>query len=116
MITGTHALIFSEDATAIREFMRDTLGFDHVDASDGWLIFVLPPAELGVHPAGADAAGSQQVWLMCDDLAATMAELGAKGVTFRHGPREEGFGLITEIELPDGSSLGLYEPRHPTAI
>ncbi|MBO0830209.1 MAG: hypothetical protein J2P24_20740 [Streptosporangiales bacterium] len=113
MITGTHALIFSENAVAVRAFLRDTLGFDHVDAGDGWLIFALPPAELGVHPADA---GTQQFWLMCDDLAATMDELRAKGVTFRHDPQQAGFGLTTEIELPDGSSLGLYEPRHPTAI
>lgn len=116
MITGTHALIFSENAAAVRTFLRDTLGFDHVDAGDGWLIFALPPAELAVHPADADTAGSRQLWLMCDDLAATMAELRAKGVTFRHEPRQAGFGLTTEIELPDGSALGLYEPRHPTAI
>lgn len=116
MITGAHALIFSENASAVRAFLRDTLGFDHVDAGDGWLIFALPPAELAVHPADADAAGSQQLWLMCDDLAATMDELRAKGVTFRREPQQAGFGLTTEIELPDGSSLGLYEPRHPTAI
>jgi catechol 2,3-dioxygenase-like lactoylglutathione lyase family enzyme len=116
MITGTHTLIFSEDAAAVRTFLRDTLGFDHVDAGAGWLIFALPPAELAVHPAGADAAGRQQLWLMCDDLTATMAELRAKGVSFRHEPQEAGFGRTTEIELPDGSTLGLYEPRHPTAI
>lgn len=116
MITGAHALIFSENAVAVRAFLREMLGFDHVDAGDGWLIFALPPAELAVHPAGAGAAGGQQLWLMCDDLPATMDELRAKGVTFRHEPQEAGFGLTTEIELPDGSTLGLYEPRHRTAI
>lgn len=117
MITGAHALIFTTDAVGVRAFLRDKLGFDHVDAGDGWLIFALPPAELAVHPAGADVpSGGQQVWLMCDDLSETMAELRAKGVTFRHEPRQAGFGLTTEIELPDGSALGLYEPRHPTAI
>lgn len=116
MITGTHALLFSEHAAEVRAFLRDVLGLDHVDAGDGWLIFALPPAELAVHPAGADAAGSWALWLMCDDLSATMDELRAKGVTFRHEPRQAGFGRTTEIELPDGSALGLYEPRHPTAI
>lgn len=116
MITGTHALIFSENAPAVRAFLRDKLGLDHVDAGGGWLIFALPPAELAVHPAGPDAAGTQQLWLMCDDLNATMADLRAKGVDFRHEPQEAGFGRTTEIELPDGSGIGLYEPRHPTAI
>lgn len=118
MITGAHALIFSEDAAGVRAFLRDKLGFDHVDAGDGWLIFALPPAELGVHPGGGEGvpASGEQLWLMCDDLAATMADLRAKGVTFQHEPQEAGFGLITQIELPGGSTVGLYEPRHPTAI
>jgi catechol 2,3-dioxygenase-like lactoylglutathione lyase family enzyme len=114
MITGAHTIIHSEDAEALRAFLRDVLGFRSVDAGGGWLIFGLPPGELAAHPA--DAAGRHELYLMCDDIEATVAELKGRGVTFSGPVSDEGFGLMTAIELPGGGELGLYEPRHPTAI
>ena len=114
MITGVHALVFSTDAEAVRAFFRDVLGLASVDAGGGWLIFALPPAELAAHPA--ERSGAHELYLMCDDIAATVRELEAKGVQFAGPVTEQGFGMTTRIRLPDGGELGLYEPRHPTAI
>ncbi len=118
MLTGVHALIYAKQADEVRAFFRDVLGFRSVDAGRGWLIFALPPAELGIHPVNEEdgAAEGHELYLMCDDLAATMAELAAKGVTFARPVTEAGFGTMTAIALPGGGELGLYEPRHPTAL
>lgn len=111
MINGMHALIYSTDADADRAFLSDVLGFSSVDAGEGWLIFALPPAEVAVHPA---EQSSHELYLMCDDVQATVAELSAKGV--KTDPvSDEGWGLLTAIALPSGGQLGLYEPRHPRA-
>ena len=114
MINGVHALVFSKDAEGVRGFFRDVLGWSSVDAGGGWLIFALPPAELAAHPA--EESGSHELYLMCDDIAATVRELEAKGVQFAGPVRDQGFGLLTRIKLPGCGELGLYEPRHPTAI
>ena len=114
MITGVHALIHTEDAEGVRAFFRDVLGFDHVDAHDGWPIVALPPAELGVHPAAAN--GGHEPWLMCDDLPLSIAELREKGVQFTREPYETSFGLVTELRLPGNGTLNPHEPRHLTAI
>jgi catechol 2,3-dioxygenase-like lactoylglutathione lyase family enzyme len=114
VINGAHALIFSRDADADRAFFRDVLGLDSVDAGGGWLIFGLPPAELAIHPD--ETGGREGLYLMCDDVEATMAELGGKGVEFARPVSDEGFGLVTAIRLPSGGELALYEPRHPTAL
>ena len=111
MITGAHAIVYSRDADADRAFFRDVLGFPSVDAGGGWLIFALPPAELAAHPA--DAGGRHELYLMCDEIEATVAELKAKGVEFTAPVSDEGFGLLTSLKLPGGGELGLYEPRHP---
>jgi catechol 2,3-dioxygenase-like lactoylglutathione lyase family enzyme len=111
MITGAHAIVYSRDADADRAFFRDVLGFPSVDAGDGWLIFALPPAELAAHPA--DAGGRHELYLMCDEIEATVADLQAKGVEFTAPVSDEGFGLLTSLKLPGGGELGLYEPRHP---
>jgi catechol 2,3-dioxygenase-like lactoylglutathione lyase family enzyme len=113
VITGVHALIYTPQAEAVRAFFRDVLGFPSVDAGPGWLIFGLPPAELGIHPA--DAQSRHELYLMCDDVSATVAELRARGV--ETGPvRDQGFGMVTSIRLPGGDTLDLYQPRHPTAL
>lgn len=113
MITGTHAIIYSKDAEADRAFLRDVLGLSHVDAGGGWLIFRLPPAEVGVHPAEGD---SHALYLTCDDIASTVAELSARGARFTGGVEDAGWGRVTAIALPGGGTVGLYEPRHPTAF
>jgi catechol 2,3-dioxygenase-like lactoylglutathione lyase family enzyme len=114
MINGVHAVIFSKDAEALRAFLGDVLGFKSVDAGGGWLIFALPPAELAAHPT--DDGSRHELYLMCDDVHATVAELKDRGVEFAHPVREEGFGLLTAVVLPGGGELGLYEPRHASPL
>jgi catechol 2,3-dioxygenase-like lactoylglutathione lyase family enzyme len=113
-IVGVHALLYTSEPEAARELLRDVFGWEHVDAGDGWLIFALPPAELGVHPA--EHVVRRDLSLMCDDLEATMAELRAKGIEFAGEPEDEGWGIGVTMLLPGGAELLLYEPRHPTAI
>jgi catechol 2,3-dioxygenase-like lactoylglutathione lyase family enzyme len=111
MITGAHAIIFNRDADGVRAFFRDVLGLPSVDAGQGWLIFALPPAELAAHPT--DEPARHELYLMCDDVHATVDELRGKGVEFSRPISDEGFGLVTAIKMPGGGELGLYEPRHP---
>jgi catechol 2,3-dioxygenase-like lactoylglutathione lyase family enzyme len=111
VITGAHTVIYSRDAEADRAFFRDVLELRSVDAGGGWLIFGLPAAEAAFHPAGA--GGTQELYLMCDDLHATVEELAAKGVVLAREPTDEGWGTVTALALPSGAELHLYEPRHP---
>lgn len=117
VITSTHAIIYADDAEQARAFFRDVLDLPNVDAHDGWLIFKLPPAELGIHPAGQPGLmhGRQELFLMCDDIEGTVAEWRNKGVEFTTPIEDQGFGLVTTLRIPGGGSLGLYEPKHPTA-
>lgn len=121
MITGFHALIYSEDAEATRAFFRDVLGWPFLDAGHGWPIFKTPPSELGVHPSDAAdgelpaALARHQISLMCDDLAATIEELRAKGVEIVDEIRDEGFGIVTSIAVPGAGTMMLYQPRHDLA-
>jgi catechol 2,3-dioxygenase-like lactoylglutathione lyase family enzyme len=123
MIHGIHLLLYSRDPEADRAFFRDVLGFRSVDAGEGWLIFALPPSELGIHPgdgqfiqrhADQDLSGSV-VYLMCDNLRETVDSFAAKGVETT-AVQEAGWGIVTTVRLPGGGALGLYEPRHVTAI
>jgi catechol 2,3-dioxygenase-like lactoylglutathione lyase family enzyme len=113
MITGVHALVFTQAADKARAFFKDVLGLRSVDAGQGWLIFALPPTELAVHPS--DDEEYHELYLMCDDIHATMADLTKKGVTFGSPIADRGWGLVTSIDMPGGGTLGLYEPRHLTA-
>jgi catechol 2,3-dioxygenase-like lactoylglutathione lyase family enzyme len=113
MIIGAHAIIYSKDAEADRAFFRNVLEFDSVDAGGGWLIFGLPPAEVAVHPA--DSNGRHELYLMCDDVSATVHSLQAKGIACQP-VTDEGWGLLTSLTLPGGGAVGLYQPRHPTAF
>jgi catechol 2,3-dioxygenase-like lactoylglutathione lyase family enzyme len=113
MINGAHIILYSRDAEADRVFIRDMLGFTGVDAGDGWLIFKLPPAEIAVHPT--DGPGKHEFYLICDDLEKTLADLTARGVTISRPPSNQSWGLLAAIQLPSGSELSIYQPRHPTA-
>ena len=112
MITGAHAIIFTEKPDAVRAFLRDALRFPSVDAGAGWLIFALPAAELAAHPA--DGAARHELYLMCDDIHATVAELRARGVEFIRPIGDERWGLVTAFKMPDAGELCLYEPTHRT--
>ncbi|HUJ07719.1 MAG TPA: VOC family protein [Streptosporangiaceae bacterium] len=114
MITGVHAIVFSEEAEKVRGFFRDVLGLRSADAGDGWLIFALPPAELAVHPS--DEGSRHQLYLMCDDIEATLAELTEKGVQVASEPSDQGWGVLAGIRLPDGTEFFIYEPRHASPI
>jgi catechol 2,3-dioxygenase-like lactoylglutathione lyase family enzyme len=113
MISGAHVIVYSKNAEADRAFFRDVLGFKSVDAGHGWLIFALPPAEAAFHPSGEN--GAHELYLMCDDLNAELASLAGKGVACR-AVHEERWGSITKIRLPGGGEVGLYQPKHPTAL
>lgn len=119
MITGIHTLIYAENAEATRAFFRDVLGLSFVEAHPGWLIFALPPAEVGVHPAeggpGSPPCGTHEMYLMCDDVEKTVAELRDRGVEFSTPISDQGWGLLTTLKIPGGGTIGLYEPRHPVA-
>jgi catechol 2,3-dioxygenase-like lactoylglutathione lyase family enzyme len=112
VITGGHVVIYSADADADRTFLRDVVALPSVDAGGGWLIFGLPAGEAAVHPA--EEGGMQELYLMCSDVHATVAELSARGAEFSGEVSDEGWGLVTAIRLPGGGELHLYEPRHPT--
>lgn len=114
MIAGAHVLIFAEDADAARTFLRDVLGWENVDAHDGWLIFTLPPAELGVHPAEGEQ--KHELFLMCHDIEETKTELEAKGVEFTRPVEDQGFGLITAFKVPGAGELQLYQPKHASPL
>jgi predicted enzyme related to lactoylglutathione lyase len=114
MITGVHAIIFSADAEKVRAFFDDVLNLPSADAGGGWLIFALPPAELAVHPA--DGGTRHELYLMCDDIHATLAELRAKGVQVAREISDQGWGLLAAIRLPDGAELPIYQPRHASPL
>jgi catechol 2,3-dioxygenase-like lactoylglutathione lyase family enzyme len=116
VIVGTHTIVFAQDAEAARAFFAEVLGLRSVDAGGGWLIFALPPAELACHPTSPGDSGRHELYLMCDDIDATVAELQAKGVEFVAPISEAGFGRMTRLRVPGGGELGLYEPAHPTAL
>ena len=117
-IIGTHMLVYSSEPEAVRAIFRDVFGWSHVDDGQGWLIFALPPAEIGVHPAEAtthDPGTRHEISLMCDDITATVEELRAKGVDVRGEPKNQGWGVTIQIVLPGGPELMLYQPRHALA-
>jgi catechol 2,3-dioxygenase-like lactoylglutathione lyase family enzyme len=113
MISGAHVIVYSQDAEEDRAFFRDVLGFKSVDAGHGWLIFALPPAEAAFHPA--EENGAHELYFLCDDLEAEMASLAKKGVKCSK-VHQERWGSITKVPLPGGGQIGLYQPKHPTAL
>lgn len=125
MITSVHTLIYSDDAPATRAFLRDVLGWpyiEHAESEPGWLIFKTGPSEMGVHPTSGENEGQRyesprkhSISLMCDDVAATMKDLAAKGAEFRGEPVDYGFGIGVMMALPGADDIFLYEPRHALA-
>lgn len=113
MITGAHAILFSRDADADRAFLADVLGLGSVDAGGGWLLFAMPPSELAVHPTDGDPA--HQLYLMCEDVDAFLADLADRGVELGQPVSDEGWGRLASFRLPSGAEQFVYEPRHPLA-
>jgi len=114
MIRGAHVILYSSDADADRAFLQGLLDLPAVDAGGGWLILQLPPGEVAVHPA--DVSGATELYLVCDDIEETVAELTAKGVAFDGEVTDQRWGRLASIVLPGGGRLGIYEARHPTAF
>jgi hypothetical protein len=110
MVFGTHLVLYSQDADADRRFLAELLGLQSVDAGHGWLIFALPPAEVAVHPAEAPGV---ELYLMCDDLGAFLERMSGLGVPCSE-PSTERWGTITQLTLPGGGTLGVYQPTHPS--
>ena len=118
MIDAVHALIYAEDADATRAFFRDVLGLRSVDDGEGWLIFALPPAELGIHPGPGwgKETGHHELFLMCHDVERSVDELKGKGVEFVSKIVDEGWGLTTRFKVPGGGEMGLYQPKHTSPL
>ena len=115
MITGVHTMFYSSQAEALRAFLRDRLGFPATDVGEGWLIFDLPDAEMGCHPASDEAGkrnGSPGISFYCDDIHATVRELGARGVEFSRPVHDEGFGFVTFMKAPGDLEIMLYQPKY----
>jgi catechol 2,3-dioxygenase-like lactoylglutathione lyase family enzyme len=112
VINGGHVIIYSQDADADRAFLRDVLEFPHVHACGRLLIANVPPTEIAVHPVEGPAA--HELYLLCDDLDATMSQLAARGVACA-AVTEARWGRLTRLRLPSGGEIGMYEPRHPRA-
>ena len=113
LITGAHVLMYSRDAEADRAFFMDVLGLDSVDSGGGWLIFALPPSEVAIHPT--EGQEQHELYLLCEDIEVTARELERKGVTLKRPFDEPRWGRVTEITLPGGGHIGLYQPKHPLA-
>jgi predicted enzyme related to lactoylglutathione lyase len=117
MIRGVHTMFYTSEPEALRAYLRDTLRFPFTDVGEGWLIFDMPEADMGCHPAdpsGAHggASGTHSISFYCDDLEATMAELSGRGVVFEGGIVDAGFGLVTHFSMPGGVRVQLYQPRY----
>jgi catechol 2,3-dioxygenase-like lactoylglutathione lyase family enzyme len=115
MIRGVHTMFYSSKAEELREFFRDKLGFPAVDVGGGWLIFDLPEADLGVHPADHPEqapSGTPNISFFCDDIESTMRELEARGVKFAGPPKDEGYGIVAFFEAPGDFEIMLYQPLY----
>ena len=115
MITGAHSIIYSKEPEADRAFLRDVLQFPHVDVGGGWLIFGLPPAEVAVHPGEENDV--HEFYLMCDDVKAFVADMKKRRIVCSE-IHQQPWGMLTQVTLPGGGKLGVYQPRHdrPPAV
>jgi len=115
MIRGMHGMFYSSDAAALRTFFRDKLGFPAFDVGEGWLIFDMPEADLGCHPADPNEGGPSgmaNISFYCDDIEKTVAELKGRGVEFTAPVADHGYGLVTHLKVPGGFEVQLYQPRY----
>ena len=115
MIKGVHTMFYSSDATGLRQFLRDKLGFKATDAGDGWLIFNLPEVDMGCHPADEDhgaPSGTHDISFYCDDIHKTVDELKAKGVKFKGEIEDHGYGFVTHFQVPGDFYVQLYQPKY----
>jgi predicted enzyme related to lactoylglutathione lyase len=118
-ITGAHVLLYTTKPDELRAVLRDIFEWKYVDAGDGWLIFRLPPAELGIHPIENDdeePENAHQFTLMCDNIQTTVQELQKKGIEILGAPEEQGWGVTVMLNLPGDVRVMLYQPKHPVAI
>lgn len=113
MINGAHSIIYSKKPEADRAFLRDVLKLPHVDVGNGWLIFGLPPAEVAVHPSEENDV--HEFYLMCEDIKAFIAEMGRRGVACSPA-HDQGWGILTQVTLPGGGKVGVYQPRHARPV
>ncbi len=118
VIAGAHTIIFADDAARARAFLRDVLGFEGVDAGEGWLIFALPPSEVAIHPGSGwgRGPGHHALFFMCHDIEQTVEELKVKDVEFVSPIEDEGWGRIAWFKLPGAGEIGVYEPRHRSPL
>lgn len=115
MIRGLHGLFYSSEPEALRAFLRDKLQLPHIDVGEGWLVFDLPEADLGVHPldeSGQPPSGTHDVSFYCDDIQGTVAGLKARGVEFTQEIEDHGYGFVTYLTMPGGVRVQLYEPKY----
>ena len=115
MIRGVHTMFYTSEPEALRAFLRDKLGFPACDVGDGWLIFDLPEADLGCHPADTEdgaRSGTHHISFYCDDIEKTVAELKAKGVEFTEPIADHGYGLVTFFKVPGNFAVQLYQPKY----
>lgn len=109
MIVGTHAIIYSKNAEADKEFFKNILKLTNLDVGNGWLIFGLPPSELAVHPSTENE--SHELYLMSDDIKSFVQEISKRSITCSE-LQDQGWGILTSLKLPGGGPLGVYQPRH----
>ena len=113
MIKGVHTMFYSSDAEGLRAFIRDKLGFEHTDVGEGWLIFKIPEADMGCHPADEGSpSGTHDISFYCDDIAGTVAEMKGKGVEFLQEVQDHGYGYVTYFKMPGDLKVQLYEPKY----
>ncbi|HXW33771.1 MAG TPA: hypothetical protein VEJ87_04270 [Acidimicrobiales bacterium] len=118
-INGAHVIVYTSEPDEVRRIFRDILRWKHVDVGGDWLIFALPPAELGIHPGEGpnfESGIRHQLSFMCDDIEATTSELRAKGLDVDRDRESLGWGVATTLHLPGGLDVMLYEPRHASAF
>ena len=115
MITGVHTMFYSSKAAELRKFIREKLGFTATDVGEGWLIFDLPDAEMGVHPTDSKESppnGTHNISFYCDDIEKTVRELKSRGVKFTREIKDQGYGLVTAFVMPGGVEVDLYQPKY----